>query len=313
MIGIMAAMEDITDLQQAQHNIIHLNHVLRAIRDINQLIVRERDPVQLIEKSCAVLTGSRGYRSALLVLFAGDGRLSAWAHTGDANCTKQLNSRLRQGEIPPCCRATESTDATSRLFRDPPQCSHCFLPPSADCRQSHVLCAHLRHEGLLLGHLVATQAPTGDIDREEMHLFTELAQDLAYALHTLYRQKELAASEQERKSLEQQLIQSQKMESVGRLAGGVAHDYNNMLGVIIGNAELLADTLAPTEHGHEEVQEILSAARRSADITRQLLAFARRQTIAPRSVDLNEAVEQSLKMLRRLIGENIELIWHPGH
>ncbi|MCB2214978.1 transporter substrate-binding domain-containing protein [Desulfofustis glycolicus] len=313
VVGIMGAMEDVTDLQQAQRSVIHLNHVLRAIRDINQLIVRERDPVQLIEKSCAVLTGSRGYRSALLVLFAKDGTLSAWAHTGDPKCTEQLNSRLSQGDIPPCCRTTESSDATSRILHDAPQCSHCFLPPSADCRKSQVLCAHLRHEGLLLGHLVATQAPTGDVDREEMHLFSELAQDLAYALHTLYRQKELAASEQERKSLEQQLIQAQKMESVGRLAGGVAHDYNNMLGVIIGNAELLADTLAPSDHGYEEIEEILNAARRSADITRQLLAFARRQTIAPRSIDLNEAIELSLKMLRRLIGENIELIWHPGH
>ncbi len=313
MIGIMAAMEDITDLLQARQNVIHLNHVLRAVRDINQLIVREQDPVRLIEKSCAVLTGSRGYRSALLVLLAEDGTLSGWAHAGNPECTEELNRRLQRGDIPPCCRITDSATTTTCFLPGPPLCSHCFLPPdAADCRQGHVLCAHLHHGGLLLGHLVATQDPAGDVDREEKLLFAELARDLAYALHALRKQQEFSASERERKSLEQQLIQAQKMESVGRLAGGVAHDYNNMLGVIIGNAELLLDTISPGAAGHEEIVEIMSAAQRSADITRQLLAFARRQTISPTLVDINETVENSLKMLRRLIGEQIELTWHPG-
>jgi PAS domain S-box-containing protein len=113
--------------------------------------------------------------------------------------------------------------------------------------------------------------------------------------------------------LENQLIQSQKMESVGRLAGGVAHDFNNMLGVIIGNAEMSLGQVKDGDPIRTNLLEILAAARRSADLTRQLLAFARKQTIDPKVLDLNDAVASMLSMLRRLIGEDIDLTWKPGH
>jgi PAS domain S-box-containing protein len=116
----------------------------------------------------------------------------------------------------------------------------------------------------------------------------------------------------ERLNLEGQLRQAQKMESVGRLAGGVAHDFNNMLSVIIGYTELAMDTVSPDDQLHDQLGEIHNAAQRSATITRQLLAFARKQTIAPRVLDLNETVEGMLTMLRRLIGEDINLTWLPG-
>ncbi len=111
--------------------------------------------------------------------------------------------------------------------------------------------------------------------------------------------------------LQAQLQQARKMEAVGRLAGGVAHDFNNMLGVILGNTEMAMENLSPDEPLYHALQEILNAARHSTDITRQLLAFARKQTIAPRVIDLNETVTGMLRMLRRLIGENIELVWLP--
>ncbi len=120
------------------------------------------------------------------------------------------------------------------------------------------------------------------------------------------------AAEDERDRLQTQLIQAQKMESVGRLAGGVAHDFNNMLGVILGHTEMALDETGPEEPIFSDLQEIHKAARRSSDLTRQLLAFARKQVISPRVLDLNETVEGMLKMLRRLIGEDIELAWLPG-
>ena len=115
----------------------------------------------------------------------------------------------------------------------------------------------------------------------------------------------------ENAKLEAQLQQAMKMESVGRLAGGVAHDFNNMLGIIIGHAELAMREMVPTNPLHAHLEEICKAANRSADLTRQLLAFARRQTVAPKVLYLNETVEGMLKMLRRLIGENIDLGWQP--
>ena len=116
-----------------------------------------------------------------------------------------------------------------------------------------------------------------------------------------------------RKQLEIQLTQAQKMESVGRLAGGVAHDFNNMLSVIIGNTEMAINRIERSGPLYKSLQEIMNAGMRSADLTRQLLAFARKQTISPKVLDLNDIVTGMLKMLQRLIGENINLGWHPGH
>ena len=119
-------------------------------------------------------------------------------------------------------------------------------------------------------------------------------------------------AEQEKERLSAQLMQAQKMESVGRLAGGVAHDFNNMLNVILGHAELALDQVGPDDPLREDLTEIFDAGRRSAEITGQLLAFARRQIIVPRGVYLNDAVGKMLKMLRRLIGEDVDLAWKPG-
>jgi len=102
------------------------------------------------------------------------------------------------------------------------------------------------------------------------------------------------------------------MESVGRLAGGVAHDFNNMLGAILGHAELAMMKLGEDNFIRDDLKEIVFAASRSADITRQLLAFARKQIVLPKVLDLNQRVEEMLKMIRRLIGEDIDLLWLPG-
>jgi PAS domain S-box-containing protein len=116
----------------------------------------------------------------------------------------------------------------------------------------------------------------------------------------------------EQKALEDQLHQAQKMESVGRLAGGVAHDFNNMLMVISGYTDLILMQTESDDPRYPGLQEIRNAARRSANLTRQLLAFARKQTVSPVVLDMNETIEGMLKMLRRLIGEDIELAWLPG-
>jgi PAS domain S-box-containing protein len=113
------------------------------------------------------------------------------------------------------------------------------------------------------------------------------------------------AAEEERRQLVQQFQQSQKLEAIGRLAGGVAHDFNNMLGVILGNVELALKN--PERSLEKRLQEIHAAATRSADLTRQLLAFSRRQAIAPRRLVLNRQLEGMERLLRRIIGEDIEL------
>ena len=112
----------------------------------------------------------------------------------------------------------------------------------------------------------------------------------------------------EKKRLEAQLLQSQKMESVGRLAGGVAHDFNNLLGVITGYGDLLQRDVGPSHPAFPRVTEIRRAADRAAALTRQLLAFSRKQVLEPRVLDLNAVVSEIEKMLRRLIGEDVQLV-----
>jgi len=120
-------------------------------------------------------------------------------------------------------------------------------------------------------------------------------------------------AEAEEEKLRAQFIQAQKMESVGRLAGGVAHDFNNKLSVILGYTQLMMDGLEREDPNYEKLQEVFKAGEQSVKIVRQLLAFARKQIISPEVLDLNETVADMLKMLRRLIGEDIDLAWQPDN
>jgi two-component system, cell cycle sensor histidine kinase and response regulator CckA len=117
----------------------------------------------------------------------------------------------------------------------------------------------------------------------------------------------------ERRALEQQLRQSQKMEAVGRLAGGIAHDFNNLLMVISGYSEFLLDRLGSDPALRGPAQEIASAAGRATSLTRQLLAFSRKQMLAPKILDLNSVVTENLKLLTRVIGEDIDLVMAPAN
>lgn len=117
--------------------------------------------------------------------------------------------------------------------------------------------------------------------------------------------------ENEQSSLHAQVARSQKMESVGRLAGGIAHDFNNMLAVILGHAEMLAldEQLLPRYRSH--LKAIQTAGQRSADLTQQLLAFARRQNAAPQKLDIDKSVKRMLELLRKSLGEHIQIDWMP--
>jgi two-component system, cell cycle sensor histidine kinase and response regulator CckA len=123
---------------------------------------------------------------------------------------------------------------------------------------------------------------------------------------------ERKSAEAEKAALEARLQQAQRMESVGRLAGGIAHDFNNMLSIILANVGFALEQVDPSEPIRADLEEVRTAAKRSAELVRQLLAFASKQTVAPRVLDLNGIVGGMLAMLRRLIGEDIKLVWLPG-
>ncbi len=160
----------------------------------------------------------------------------------------------------------------------------------------------------LIGQFVVANK-SGGYDEDDRDLLKSVA---AHTAPILFAIQEEARRKIAHEKLENQLRQAQKMESVGRLAGGVAHDFNNMLGVILGHTEMALDDTDPASPLHAGLQAVHQAAERSAALTRQLLAFARKQTVAPKVIDINVTVKVMLKMLSRLIGEDIDLAWLPG-
>ncbi len=550
-VSLVGTVEDITERKTTENRIQHLNLVLRAIRDVNQLITHETDRDTLLRRSCEILVSTRGYRSAWVALRDTEGNLEAVAESGIGEDFGAVRERLERGEWPECFRrALEHPDGITPIHDTSINCKTCAL--SKDYRDTASLAGRLRHAGRDYGVLVVALPEGLADDAEEQSLFRELIGDVAYALRAMetrqsharyeqtlqavfrsasdgilmadaasgrfvlgndsicrmlgYSHEEIDAlsladihraedlehvrakfeqqargeitlaedipvkrkdgtvfpadvnsavfdlegrrhvagifrdiSERKRaekvlkeaydiinrsssvaftwknaagwpvefvsenvqkllgykaeefilgqvsytdrihvqdlprvveevarmsvkekavefvhepyrviakdgsekfvrdwtfivrdneerithykgiveditkqRSLEAQLTQAQKMEAVGRLAGGVAHDYNNILTVIIGYSELAMEKVGAEDSLRDDLKEIYAAANRSRDITRQLLAFARKETIAPQVLDLNATVESMLKILRKLIGEDIDLSWHPG-
>lgn len=431
---IVVTFVDITERRQAEDRQRHLTEVLRAIRNVNQLITQEKNQGALLQKACDLLTESRGYHSAWIALRDEGGGLIMGGHSGLAGRLEPMRALLSSGGTPFCCQDAAACQGIVYRPDTVRSCTGCPLAGSYD--GASALACPLRHDQQDYGLLVVSLPSSVAGDTEEQGLFREVAGDLALALHALASERdrqsavqalresesrfrtlvehvpdaifiqaggrfaymnaaaaalfgahdvtsflgtpvldrfhpdirsqvaeriqrlneqrlavaraeecilrpdggevvaefsavpfvygaqpgalvfardmtERKEAEAERERLQGQLNQAQKLESIGRLAGGVAHDFNNMLGVILGHTELALDIEKPSDPLRTHLQEIRQAAQHSADLTRQLLAFARKQTIAPRVLDLNMAVGDLLQMLKRLIGEHIDLAWLP--
>ncbi len=169
----------------------------------------------------------------------------------------------------------------------------------------------LQENGLDLPFLIVSGSIGEDIAVAAMKAGAHdyiMKDNLTRLLPAVERELREAQGRRERKQLERQFQQAQKMESIGQLAGGIAHDFNNLLTAILGYAELAEERVPSDEITRGYLLNITNAAERAANLTRQLLAFARRQIIEPKVVDLNEMIPEIDKLLRRLIGEDIELV-----
>ena len=157
------------------------------------------------------------------------------------------------------------------------------------------------------------QRADGEMWDAEVHLMSFQSNGRQLLQFTLQDITERRQTEKEKEKLQAQLTQAQKMEAIGHLAGGIAHDFNNMLSVVIGNSELAMMDITSNEKIRPQLKAIQDAAQRSSNLVRQLLAFARKQTINPVVLDINDMITGMIKVLRRLIGEDIDLAWIPGH
>jgi PAS domain S-box-containing protein len=158
----------------------------------------------------------------------------------------------------------------------------------------------------------ALEVNSDELTERDVPAITAFANQLSAAWRKAMLLKELELSLQELRETQDQLLQAQKMEAVGRLAGGVAHDFNNLLTAISGYAELLSCDDSLSQRAHDDVDQVRKAAEQAAALTRQLLAFSRRQPLQPVVMDLNKIVVDMEAMLRRLISEDIELVTVMG-
>ena len=177
--------------------------------------------------------------------------------------------------------------------------------------RASVVLPHFDRAGELAGSLAFSVTTRREFARgvvSRLQMFTNIVNELFARLDT---ERALIASLEERQRLQEQLTQAQKLESIGRLAGGVAHDFNNLMMGIMGYTEACREELEPGHPARQWLDDILKESERSVNLVRQLLAFARKQVLQPQHLDLNMQIEGMTKMLRRLIGERIALIWNP--
>ena len=314
---LMEAVWKVVEQRQAQDSERQAVRSLRMLSRCNKAIALAQEDVGLMQEICRILVEEGEWRLAWVGLAEPgphkrvrpvaqfgfeDGYLEAITITWDDSPTGQgpTGTAIRTGQ-PVLC---------NNLRTDP-----CFAPwheEAARYGYAASIALPLTHETGVFGALNLYATEPDALAPDEVELLRRLTDNLTYALRVL-RMK--AAGEQavhKQNVLEAQLRQAQKMEAVGRLAGGVAHDFNNMLAVIAGHADLALEEIDSGSPLHADLLEIQKAAQRSADLTHQLLAFARKQTIAPQVLDLSDTITGMLKMLRRLIGEDIDLLWKPA-
>ncbi len=290
--------QEILEHQKSKNRIEHINQVLKAIRNVNQLITKEKDSNRLLEQTCELLIETRGYFNCWIVLFDDENRSREIYQAGFNHEFDSLKRQLAADDFPRCVHKSLA-ESSIHVFEDPSvTCPECPLSPwYAD---SSGISVRLEHGDRVYGVMTVSTPRNYAEDREEHQLLGEIASDIAFALFSF-------ESEQKRRILEDQLLQSQKMEAIGTLAGGVAHDFNNILMAILGYSRLVLNQLQPSDSIYEDLEEIHSAGERAASLTNQLLAFSRKQIIQPEIVDLNRLILDFEKMLRRMLGEDIQI------
>jgi PAS domain S-box-containing protein len=417
--------------KQAQERIVHLNAVLQAVRNVNQLITKVKDRERLLQGACDNLIMARGCNSAWIILIEGDGGFKTAAQAGVGDGFPAMVDGLKRGELTHCMHQAVNQSGVLVVADPAVECGDCSLVGIYAGKAR--LIARLEHEGHIYGFITVTVSGGMAVDEEERSLFEEVAADIAFALHNMVLEEERKRAEEalreskerfmaliestsdwiwevnenavytyaspkvkgllgyepediigktpfdlmtpedtkrvaaefgaiaearklfdrlenenlhkdgrilvietsgvpifdangnfrgyhgidrditkrkqvqeERKKLEAQLSQAQKMEAIGTLAGGVAHDFNNLLTVIIGNAQLALMDVIKDESLRKGIEEVKKAGDKASFLTRQLLAFSRKQVIKPEVLDLNEEINETKKMFKRLIGEDIE-------
>jgi len=316
--GLLLATS-LTQTKSAEHAALlsaeHLrraNRALRTLSNCNQELVRASEESELLEGICKVIVRDGGFKLTWVGFVKHDEHktVAIAAHAGDS-AGHLTNGQItwaddQDGQGPTGLAIRTGEPAVCHDFLNDPNL-RLWRKEAIACGYNALLVLPLKTVGLVFGVLSVYAAEAEAFDAEEIELLTELADDLAYGIQALRIRVDHERAREALALSEEQVRQSQKMDAIGQLAGGVAHDFNNLLTAIIGYSAMAQASLEEGDPLRAYIEEISNAGERAASLTRQLLAFSRRQIMQPRQLDLNESVTSIAKMLQRILGEDVPM------
>ena len=282
--GVLILTVEITERRRAETALVRTQRALLTRSAISQSLVGATEEQALMTEVCHILVRA-GYRQAWIGDVApGTDVIRAVTSAGAGTIDGAVPTRALHMGAAVITRRTAPDDAPSTLA----------LPVAID--GGPVTCA-----------LTINAAEPDAFDEAEVDLLTEIAADLGFGIETVRTRVAQRRGAEELKRTQAQFIAAQRLEAVARLAGGVAHDFNNILSVIMSYADFSLETLGEADPLRDDLQTIQDAARRAATLTRQLLAFSRTQVLEPQVLQLNQVITELQKLLGRLIGEDVAL------
>lgn len=313
--GAVIIYKDISKRKQVENELRRVNRALKTLSESNQVLVRATNETNLLNRVCQILVNAGGYcfawvgyieenkeKSIKPVSKAGrDEKFLDTVHFTWNNKSKSpdpVNKAIWNGE--PCI--------IKNIIKKPNRCTWCSEAAKRNYASSISL--PLLNHGVPFGALTIYSTEQDAFDIKEVDLLKELSEDLSFGIMVLRAREAHKKTEQENNKIQMQLLQAQKMESIGVMAGGIAHDFNNLLTAIIGCVDLSLDEVDKTDIVYGDLKEIQIAAQRAADLTKQLLLFSRKKSMKFTSVNINCIIRDLLKMLKRLIGGDIQIITH---
>ncbi|MBI2297354.1 MAG: response regulator [Armatimonadetes bacterium] len=298
--------DEVAERRAAEARVLHLNQVLLAVRNVNQLITQEKDRGQLLQRACDSLVETRGLGWAWVVALDAEGAVAEWRGAGLGAGFAPIEAELGRGELPDCCR--QALGATGPVVVQSCPCDDMAAHDGEPARRLATVVTALRHAERTYGVLVTAFPEELQPTEEEIDLFQEVAGDLGYALHGIEQERARRQAEEQRAHLEAQLRQQQKLESIGTLAGGVAHEINNPIMGVMNYAELILDDVPLDSPLAQHAGEILRETERIATIVRNLLQFARHEKQSHSPARMEDIVEGTLSLVRAILRhDQIEL------